>query len=179
MVRELEIGAGCRCRMWSDETPKIVFSQETSESRVVSAVDTNAGMPFLAAAEVLIPRGARVVYGALVVEYFPSVKQDWLEIEVAIKDRNDVQWSDSIAASLDEVYVGLPTEYVGAIFSGACLALAQSNCQLSGRLRFSGGAHGCASSNDNIFKGLAFWVVSKRGDIDRMSDVSGLRSTMF
>lgn len=178
-MKELSIGAGCQCRVWSNEAPQIIFAPETSETHLVANPDLAAGTPFLAAVEIFIPRGARIVYGALVVEYLPDAIQNRLEIEVAIKDELDSRWPDSLAASLDEVYIGLPSEYTEAIFAGASKALEQANCRLSGRLKFSGGAHGYVSSNNNVFKGLAYWAVSSQGDIARMSDVDGLRNTML
>lgn len=178
-MNELSIGAGSQCRVWSNEAPKIIFAPETSETYQVVNPDLDAGEPFLSAVEIFIPRGARVVYGALVVEYLPDAKQKLLEIEVAIKNGLDCRWPDSLAASLDEVYIGLPSEYTDAIFSGVSKALEHPNCRLSGKLKFSGGAHGYVSSNNNVFKGLAYWVLSRRGDIDRMSNMNDLRNAML
>jgi hypothetical protein len=179
IMKKLSIGAGCQCRVWSNEAPQIIFTPDISETHLVENPDLAAGVPFLAAVELFIPRGARIVYGALVVEYLPDAIKNQLEIEVAIKEGLDFRWSDSLAASLDEVYIGLPSEYTEAIFSGASKALEQSNCRLSGKLKFSGGAHGYVSSNNNVFKELAYWAVSSQGDIARMSEVDGLRNTML
>lgn len=178
-MKELSIVAGCKCRVWSNEAPQIIFAPETSATHLVVNPDLDAGAPFLAAVEIFIPRGGRIVYGALVLEYLPDATQKQLEIEVAIKEGLDSRWPDALAASLDEVYVGLPSEYTEAIFSGASKALEHSDCRLSGKLKFSGGAHGYVSSNNSVFKGLAYWAVSSRGNMDHMSNVDGLRNTML
>lgn len=178
-IRELSIGTVCRCRVWGDEVPEITLSQENSETRSVAGPDLTAGRPFLAAMEIFIPRGARIVYGALMAEYTPDAMKSRVEIEVFIKDEINCRWPDSLAKSLDEVYVGLPSEYVEAIFSGACKAVVQPDCRLSGRIRFCGGAHGIVSSSCNVFEALAYGMIAARGNMARMTDVDSLRKVFF
>jgi hypothetical protein len=179
MMREFDLGIGRRCKVWIGELPPISFVAGKTVSRELDYVAKSKTASFKAATEIVIPRGARMLYGALGVEFTPSTSAPGLTIEVNVSDASRNRFVQSLIANLDEVSIGLPSEYVDAVLAGVEGGQKQEPTLSPGTLRFAYAAHGAASSNAPIFRQLALWLALTRGESSAAFNEELLRKTLL
>lgn len=97
------------------------------------------------------------MYGLLGAAFVPAATGH-LRVEVAGSEDTGNVFFASLASSLDDVFVGLPREYVESVLDGACSA---SNIHDlgAGILRFDCAAHGHVGSSQALFRQLGEAVV--------------------
>ena len=164
MMREFDLGAGRLCKVWIGEFPPISFSVERIDTRELKLVAESETASFKSATEIVIPRGGRMLYGALGVEFTPMQEKSSVTVEVNVSDALHNRFTDSLIAKVDDVFVGLPSEYVDAVFSGIELGQKHQPVLSPGILRIAYAAHGAASSNVPMFRQLALWLTSTKGE---------------
>lgn len=165
MMQEFDLGVGRRCKVWIGELPPISFVAGRIVTRELDYVAKSKTASFKAATEIVIPRGARMLYGALGVEFTPSTTTSNLTIEVNVCDASGSRFAQSLIANIDEVFIGLPSEYVEAVLSGVETSQKQNLVLSPGTLRFAYAAHGAVSSNAPIFRQLALWLTATKGEL--------------
>ncbi|WP_257112049.1 hypothetical protein [Pseudomonas ficuserectae] len=167
MMIEGRTGKFGKFRFWFDEPHAAFFGKGVG----------NTGCSFLNGSssyarrnsmilEVMIPKGARCLYGLLGVSYNPSS-------DVSIRAGNVIQsvtqeiYDDSLVGDFDVVKVGLPSEYMRASFSGLKRG-ALSDLQLDVQfVEICYGAYGAVSSSELIFERIGAslaGLLSLKGD---------------
>lgn len=106
--------------------------------------------------EIMISRGARVLYGMLGVTYSPSeteaVGVDDLKSKINLFSENE----DYLVKGLDSVCVGLPKNYANAVMDGFRRAFLDGvEVELS-RLQIFYAAYGDISSSEQVFEKIGF-----------------------
>ena len=110
----------------------------------------------VATLEVLIPRGARFIYGLLGADFSPNDSRE-LTIQVSSSTVFVPITDWSLARGLDSVRTGIPPWAAHDILNAASIAAADFG---SGLLRFSIGAFGEIGSNVWVFRNLTKAVVA-------------------
>lgn len=144
---------------------RVSFGQKVTsgfvpEGTATSLVDgtTAAALPsaLIVGVEAVVPRGARVEYGFLSVSFSAS-EEGRIRVEVPFSTQVGPLWTESLAATLDEVRIGLPKEYALAALDAFSSALVGR--LPPGELLVSEAAHGAAGSSQRFFGKLASAVV--------------------
>lgn len=119
--------------------------------------------------EVYVPRGARVEYGLL--GLLLEKDRDGVEVVVPYSAGISASLAGSLASGLDDVRVGLPEEYAGAVLA----ALLASEALPNGLIRVCAAAHGAVGSSPKFFARLtaAALVLMRDGtqDPDRIAEL--------
>ncbi|WP_437482743.1 hypothetical protein WME75_41460 [Sorangium sp. So ce1014] len=120
-----------------------------------SFVAARAGAPEHPAVtvEALVPRGALAEYGLLGLAY-QSTTSEASRVEVGYSTSEGMKWYESLAATIDEVRIGLPEEYSKSIFQA--LSSVVTTKFSPGVLRLAEAAHGAIGSSPSFFAKLSF-----------------------
>ncbi|XXY54997.1 hypothetical protein WME91_28095 [Sorangium sp. So ce269] len=142
-----------KARVWvsGSATSGVEFTDVVSRSFVAARI----GAPEhpVVTVEALVPRGPLAEYGLLGLAYQSTTSESY-RIEVGYSNNEGMRWDGSLAATIDDVRLGLPEEYSQAIFQALSSAVAT---KLSpGVLRLAEAAHGAIGSSPNFFAKLAF-----------------------
>jgi hypothetical protein len=119
-MRTLDLGKYRKARVWIGTLPDAAYSPREVITRVFSA---GAGMRTetrAVAIEILVPLGPRSMYGLLGCHFNPD-RMGQLGVDVHVASSNGPVLPDSLATRGDEVRIGLPAEYAGAILAGVSL----------------------------------------------------------
>lgn len=117
----LELGKHRRARIWTEELPVIPIAIDRVISLSMPVVRNALAMPKVAAVEVVVPLGARTMYGLLGGSMTP-VYGNTISIDVALTDYNGKLLFDTLAPPGEEVRAGLPREFSGAVLDAITLA---------------------------------------------------------
>jgi hypothetical protein len=158
MIVTIDPDAKRKMRIWCWELPDTRYAPISTISTSIKVTKEKVPTIEQIAVELLVRTGPRSLYGLLGAHFTPRDNKS-LEMEVAISDRIGPQFSDSLAGHSDDVRVGLPDEYAGAVLEGAAM-LAKEESQLSGQILFCCAAHGRVGSSAAIFEQLSKMVVS-------------------
>lgn len=149
-MRVVQLTPLAKARVWF-EGGVSEFAPAGSIKREVEA-DPNA---FLATThltlEAFVPRGARAEFGLLGVK-FEREGDRLLQLEVPYSKEANNRWFDSLAVAIDDVRLGLPSEYVPAILDAAV----DSGTRRfpPGSIRIVQAAHGLIGSSSEFFQKL-------------------------
>lgn len=173
-----------RARIWLNQAPPapVRMTAPTSRHERVTGVCLNPTHTVVAL-ELLIHLGGRYMYGLLGSELLGEESQT-PDILVPTTDRLEHPFADSLAAKVDTVWWGLPTEYAAAVLRGAESGARKFGAPAASTIRFSFAAHGQVGSAKNIFERLARAImalhvvptadlVDIRTTIERLIDVPG------
>jgi hypothetical protein len=147
-----------KARVWVNDLPRAVFEAKDSYEVVLPAKNHMFNSVQKACVEWLVPTGPRAIYGLLGAEYVP-IQNGEIHIQINSSQGNEPSFSDSLAHPIDDVRVGLPSEYVPGIISGLSLAKQEIQELLSGKVIFQCAAHGQVGSSEMIFKYLSSIVI--------------------
>jgi|HubBroStandDraft_5_1064220.scaffolds.fasta_scaffold151810_2 hypothetical protein len=157
-MRILELGKHRRARVWIGELPNVMYtSSETLTQSIVADRKAHRWLK-LAAVEVFVPLGPRSMYG-LLGGGFEAGTEDNLNVDVNISGENGQTYSNSLAATGDEVRVGLPAEYAKAVITGVEFTKNELNSIVAGKITINGAAYGTIGSCDAVFKHLTVILV--------------------
>lgn len=144
-----------KVRIWLGALPELNYPVVKVLSRTKDAKKVDISEVRRTAVEMFIPTGGRFIYGLLQAEFTPTNLGEFsINVATSANTGNLVDWS--LAASVDQVYAGIPLEYSESVIEGA---LSAGDILGSGILCFEGGAHGALSSSNRIFRHLATTVV--------------------
>ena len=149
----LDFGPVREARCWQEILAVAVFLPIRHIERVIDAPAARISKRD-ATLEVLVPTGARSLYGLLGGTYEPN-ETGRLHIVVNVGAPKGPMFPDSLAGSLDEVHVGLPEEYSEAVLDGLVAAQLGGNLLPSGTFTVVCAAHGLVGSSSDFFGRLA------------------------
>jgi hypothetical protein len=154
-MRSLKLGRFGAARIWLNEgagasyAVSRVLADTAASGRVGESLGSRS-----AAAEVVLPRGARSEYGLLGGSFSPQ-RSSSVALSVAVSNGSEPLRS-SIARAVDDVRIGLPEEYAKAVLQAARVA---ASALPTGSLTFNEGAHGAVGSSPLFFGMLARFVI--------------------
>lgn len=153
---ELDLPLHRQARAWVDNTPPASFEADETFAHISPA--GKPGFPEVrrVAVELLIPKGARVLYGLLGAEYRPSESGE-LHVLINSLSAGPPLEDPLLSPALDEVQIGLPAAYMDSVIEGVMLA--NEGDLPAGMLKFQYAAHGIVSSCQAIFRALSLTVV--------------------
>ncbi len=155
-MRELHWGFR-KARIWLDELPNWTYAVVNTIERHQGVIDFHSGERQLAAVELFLPRG-RALYGGLGGVFIPEDTHR-LVVQVCISKNEGELYEESLARRVDEVYRGLPQEYVEGVFEGV-LQDDQTRLLGAGTLCFSCAVHGRIGSSLWIFQRLSRIIIN-------------------
>ena len=146
-----------RANVWLDEAPAADFTPSSVFTRIVKSKGAVDVVRRIAAIEISIHLGPKTSYALLGAELVAS-EADGLEVVVPVNPVG-LQFAPSLALKPDEVLVGMPDEYVGAVFTGVERAVGSIGLPIRMSLRFRWAAHGLVGSSRLIFEKASGLVV--------------------
>lgn len=178
MIREFDLGKAY-CRVWFGELPiQRVGCDAITEKRYPALKTLNTAAGFKVAAEVLIPRGGRSLYGLLGAEFVPAASEQLLVSVPTLKTASTLQYSGALAQQFDTVSCGLLDEYAEFVIQGVDAAVKERSALVSGSLNMVCSATGEASSSGLIFRSLGCWIVRTWGDQKAICDPKILQDVL-
>jgi hypothetical protein len=151
---EVRLGSLGRARLWDGpEVP--AFAGTRVATRVLSAGAAVSRPSRSLAVEVVIPRGAVVVYGMLGAAF---ASDGMSALEMTVMAGAGAEFSDSLAIAPETALLGVPEQYAEGIVSGFLRGAEKVGRLPGGSLVFDRGAHGQVGSNPNVFTSLAACV---------------------
>ena len=153
----LDWGPVREARYWQEIVAAAVYPPIRRIEHVIDA--TTACIPRRdGTLEVLVPTGARSLYGLLGGTYEPH-KRGALHIVVNVGAPKGTIFPDSLASGLDEVHVGLPEEYSKAVLESLVEAQLEGHLVPSGTFTIVCAAHGLVGSSSDFFGRLAWGLI--------------------
>ena len=146
-----------KARIWTNATTSFNYDVIDVITSVVQAENQRVINQHDVAVEFYVPNGPRSLYGLLGASFSPD-NDERLTIKVNISTPEGAGYEESLAKNVDEVYVGLPSEYANSVLMGASEAVETSGIGF-GTLSFHCGAHGVVGSSRMFFRLLAKIVV--------------------
>jgi hypothetical protein len=108
--------------------------------------------------ELMIARGGRIIYGALGCDYkYEDNGKICLEI---LTKKTNYLFENSLLGNIENIYLGLPNEYLNSVLRGIKKAYQDGRLNLKGRLRFCYAAYGEVSSCEWVFYILSYMLTS-------------------
>ncbi|WP_437952615.1 hypothetical protein WME98_19285 [Sorangium sp. So ce296] len=155
-MRIVQLTPLAKARVWVSESA--TFGVEFTGAISGSFVAARTASPEHAAVtvEALVPRGAMAEYGLVGLD-FQSIPSETSRVEVGCSVSEGMRWDKSIAATIDDVRLGLSEEYSQAV----CQALSSAATTKLGPgvLRLVEAAHGAVGSSPSFFAKLSFAAV--------------------
>lgn len=152
-MKILDLGRFRRAHVWVGDLPNATYEPKSMISHTLAAGGRSGVAKRLAAVELFVPLGARSMYGLIGGEFHPG--EGGLMIQVNVSSHSERHLTDSLASNVDDVRVGLPDEYVSAVFSGINAARSELGEIASGNLFINHAAHGVMCSSPAIYESLA------------------------
>ena len=159
-MQKIELDFHSKAYIWMDSNPGIIYSASEVLTKEVCTDLPRKSDRKQAALEILIPVGARFLYGLLGAEFIPNDSGKF-SLEVLLSTNNASIFQQSIASELDLVRVGLPREYSQSVVEGALQSLNNKSLETlgCGVLQFNQAAHGEIGSSNKFFCQIAGTVV--------------------
>jgi hypothetical protein len=147
-MRAFELSRWAKARVWRDREPLEMIGSSATSRRTVDAVRSEATSDRLVAVEAYIPVGGRAEYALLGARFLPK---DSKSLQIVVPSSSDLgrRWEGGLASSVDEISLGLPTEYQPTVLD--TLAARASNRLPPGELRVVCAAYGRVGSNQSVF----------------------------
>jgi hypothetical protein len=158
-MKTLNLEKNQKANVWLEELPDAAYPSHRSFTEFYQTVHEPYGKTRCAAIELIIPTGARSLYGLLGGQFIPDVGNS-IKIEICVSEEKNQSFINTLAGIDEKVYVGLPAEYVEGINSGMKLAKNQLSNLGPGTLLINCSAHGEIGSSRIIFKHLAIILVN-------------------
>ena len=156
-MRTLELGKYRRARVWIGDLPHVAYAAQKTLIQNFVANRHLIYEPRETAVEILVPLGARSMYGLLGGRYVYDSTSE-LRVEVSLSSATERPFPESLATSTDEVRIGLPAEYGAAVLAG--IEIAENDAPLTaGRFFVDHAAHGTVGSCIAIYKHLSAVLV--------------------
>lgn len=145
-----------KARVWLKELPDLIYPVTEVIERKINGKASTLIEARCAVVEMVIPTGGRLIYAILGAEFKPDFSDQFC-VKVSVSTENGQQIDWSLVDGVDEVRLGLPSEYVGSILEEIS---SLEKILGSGVLHFKYAAHSRVGSSPRIFRQLA-GVVAK------------------
>jgi hypothetical protein len=149
MTTDIQLTKFAKARVSWQPQVNLRFQADGVLSRDV--LGQSARSPRFVSIEALVPRGGKADFGLLGISYEPRDAAG-LRIEVRYANAHGARWSSSLAATIDEVGIGLPKVYAEAVLDGFSESSQQPPC---GVLVLVEAAHGLVGSSPDFFRKIA------------------------
>ncbi len=160
IMQNIDFDLHSKARVWITDNPSIIYpALDIVTQNIKSGLDYKSA-PRKAALEINIPVGPRSCYGLLGAKFIPNNSGN-LSLEIAVSTDSEAIFTDSLAAQIDTVRIGLPIEYCLSVIEGIFNSLTDENIEIigSGIIVFEQAAHGEISSSNKIFRNIASTVI--------------------
>lgn len=156
------IGVHGKFRLWLDESHQALCNMNGSREMTLDCSVLPVEVPALRSLilELMIPRGARTMYGLLGGKYMPNANSSALKISVPQSQEVEAIYTDAMIAAFDTVTIGLPFECAESSIAGIKQAISGGLVPYPGDLHMCFAAYGEASSNEPTFIKLGFLLAS-------------------
>jgi hypothetical protein len=157
-VRELDLGRHRRARVWIGSLPAAEYDSAETVSAHVRA--TAVCQPSIGAVEVYVPVGGTFMYGLLGGRVSPSTASQ-LRVLAKVSSENGPRFRSAICPTGDDLRVGLPRAYAGAIQAGISTAVLHIGNEMlaSADLMINCAVHGKVGSSLAMFTRLTAILV--------------------
>ena len=119
---EIDLPRHRKARVWVDNIPPASFEADETFEQISPAGELVFLETRRVAVELLIPKGARILYGLLGAEFRPSESGELHVLIKTLSSTGPPLENSLLPLSLDNVRIGLPTAYVQAVIEGVTLA---------------------------------------------------------
>jgi hypothetical protein len=144
-----------KARIWFDKFEQLSSLDSLLKSRTYSSTPIKERKSRTLILELMIPRGGRIEYGLLGVDYDYSGSSS-LTTKVRFENKQHSQlFKDSLMKGVEPIYVGLPEEYSEDVLLGVDSRIKEISSSLNGTLDFRYAAYGLVSSTGVLYKKLA------------------------
>lgn len=157
MVLELEFPRGRRARVWLDESPPAAFVPTSIVTGLVTPKLVVAASRRIAAVELSVSHGPRASYGLLGAALV-ALDVQGLDVQIFVNDVGP-PYHESISSPPDEVQIGLPAEYSGAVLNGVLKMAEVSGAPDGFSLQFGWATHARVGSSPDIFERVSGLVL--------------------
>jgi hypothetical protein len=154
-MRVVRLSKHGSARVWLDTLPETKIRGEQIVRLSLDADSRAVDKLRLAALEVYIPMGARIIYGLLGGVLRPRANSGKLNVEIGIASMAGRLFSDAMTESLGTARVGLPKDYAEGVISGLRVGREHLEALSEGDMFVDCAAHGAGGSNSMVFKQLA------------------------
>jgi hypothetical protein len=157
MKYSFELSGHRRANVWLEEAPPAAYTASSVEAKTVKprvAIDATRRV---VGVEVSFPHGPKSSYALLGAELVEA-NVAGLEISVSVNSVG-APFSASLAQKLNEVKIGLPNEYAGAVVRGAVRCAEEVGAPVQRKLWFRWAAHGFVNSSPYIFEQVSEMVL--------------------
>lgn len=134
--------------VWKDEYPLIMDNADYELKTLLQLNEQIISKYQKIVLELKLPRNSSY-YAMLGVEYNPNQKSE-LMIKIKVKNSNTIFYKSKLQLH-EEIYSGIPTEYVDSIISSAKEKILESNWKYTGSIVFLLGAHSLIGSSETVF----------------------------
>lgn len=150
MIELNKIGKNKRGRIWINEEPKAVFWGKNVIKTEICTTCKKGLSEQSVALELCLPRN-NSNYALLGVRYSPKENTQKIIVSVESTDCKVEKYHDTIAMSIEDVYIGLLPEYAQAVFDSVCKYMEDVGDIPSGELVFNIASHGEIGSSRGLF----------------------------
>jgi hypothetical protein len=154
-MRNIQLASGGRVRVWIAGGVALYTGETSLRATIDSHAKTSLSLSGVTI-EALIPRGARAQYGMVGATFEPT-RATATRVEVPYSADAGGRWSESIAAQIDDVRIGLPSEYASAVFDA--IVCGGKGGLPDGHLKVAFAAHGMVGSSPEFFAKLTTCVL--------------------
>jgi hypothetical protein len=158
MTKDLSLGKHRRARVWLAELPDAQVQAEQILTFSIGAQGRSVESTRQAGLELFIPVGPRTMYGLLAGTLTPGTEAR-LEVQIAISERQEQLYRETMAMGYEHVCVGLPYEYAKALEQVVLATAKQLKSLPVGKLWIDYAAHGRVGSNQRIFEHLTICLL--------------------
>ena len=159
-MQDIKLDFHRQARVWIEDRPQAIYpASETLTKNLGSKLTINSRKK-RGSLEILIPVGAKFFYGLLGAEFIPN-DSGIFSLEVLVSTNHEKIYEQSIASKLDQIRVGLPSEYSESVIDAVIKFLDKERLTRfgSGVLRFEQAAHSEIGSSNKFFRHIATTVV--------------------
>jgi hypothetical protein len=149
-MMSFELSGYRRANVWLDELPPVGFLPTSLNTNTVLGTGQVTAFRQMVAVELYVPHGPTVSYALLGADIVPKVI-DGLEIVVGVSEGGP-PYPSALASKVDQVKIGLPSEYATAVAEGAMRVVELGGGPVNASLRFRWAAHGVVGSSRAIFR---------------------------
>lgn len=148
MIVIIELGKYRKAVLWKNELPTLPIESdnefEVSLKITKPVISENKKL----AMELKLPRNSSY-YALLGLEYTPNQTTE-LKMKIKLKNNNEVLYNSELEPN-EDIYSGIPSEYVNSIIISAKERILESYWQHAGSITFVLGAHSLIGSSEAIF----------------------------
>lgn len=155
-MRQFNLSKYRKICVWLGGLPNATFPSDVKKE-VNFKANNQEGIELKLALEVMVPLGARSMYGLLGGEFFPS-SDGVFTVLISSGSNNEKEFTSSLVYPEEKVWAGLPVEYCRGVKEG--LILAQKKGQIpSGKFIINCAAYSEISSCEFIFQHITLMAL--------------------